>query len=140
MNPHERATALSVLCQAPGADVATFAEALLPELAPISVLRHQTGLVMLPMEESAQGASFYLGEVLVCEAHVRLAEHEGYALCLGRDMRHALAAAILDAAMAAGLAAPHIAAFVATQALAQAEADAALVRQVEATRVEMETF
>lgn len=140
MSPDHRAVTLSVLCQAPGAAVAAFAEALLPELGPVSVLRHQTGLVMLPMEESAQGVSFYLGEVLVCEAHVRLGEHEGYALCMGRDMRHALAAAILDAAHAAGLAQARISAFVAAQAQAQAQADADLQRQVDATRVEMETF
>lgn len=140
MEPFDQAAALAVLCRAPTDAVVALAEALVPELGPISVLRHRTGLMMLPMADSARGATFYLGEVLVSEAQVRLDGHDGYAVCLGRDTRHALAAAILDAARSAGPARPRIDRFLAAQAADLEEADAALLRQVEATRVEMETF
>lgn len=140
MQPFDQATALAVLCRAPASAVTALAEALLPELGPVDVLRHRTGLMMLPMPESAQGATFYLGEVLVSEAHVRLGCGEGYAMCIGRDTRHALAAAILDAARSSAPFRPRIDNFLAEQADALAAADAALLRAVEQTRVEMETF
>jgi alpha-D-ribose 1-methylphosphonate 5-triphosphate synthase subunit PhnG len=136
----EQSTYLSVLCRAEAAEVKALAEALIPTLEPISVLRNRTGLAMLPMEETAQGEAFYLGEVLIAEAHVQAAGAEGYAACLGRDLEQALAVALIDAAYSAGIARADIAAFVAGQAALQAEADAALLRDVERTRVDLETF
>jgi alpha-D-ribose 1-methylphosphonate 5-triphosphate synthase subunit PhnG len=92
------------------------------------------------MRDSAQGTTFYLGEVLIAEAHVRLAATEGHAACVGRDLTQALAAAILDAATAAGILEERIAPFVERQARQLAERDTVLLRQVEATRIDMETF
>lgn len=140
MQPFDQAAALAVLCRAPASEVTALAEILLPELGSVDVLRHRTGLMMLPMPESAQGTTFYLGEVLVSEAHVRLSCGEGYAMCIGRDTRHALAAAILDAARSSDMFCSRIDSFLADQADALAAADAALLREVEQTRVEMETF
>lgn len=131
---------LGVLTQAPAAAVKAFAETLLDDIGEVEVLRNRTGLVMLPMSDTVQGTPFYLGEALVAEAHVRIAGGEGYGLCLGRDLEQALAVAIVDAAGAAGLAPAPIAQFVAEHAAALAAADDELLRAVEATRVEMETF
>jgi alpha-D-ribose 1-methylphosphonate 5-triphosphate synthase subunit PhnG len=133
---------LSVLSQAPASEVKQFADTLIPELGKIEVHHNRTGLSMLPMRDPVQGATFYLGEVLVAEAQVGLADHdvEGYAACLGRDVGHALAVALIDAANVAGLAQEMIADFVAGQAARLEAADRHLLRQVEATRVEMETF
>lgn len=133
---------LTVLNRAPAEEVKAFTEGLLPELEPfgLEVLENRTGLVMLPGQDTAQGAYFHLGEVLVSEARVRLGEVEGYTVCLGRDLEQALAVAILDAAMQGGLHAERIATFVAQQRAEQEAADLRLLRQVEATRVEMETF
>ncbi|MDY7079969.1 MAG: phosphonate C-P lyase system protein PhnG [Chloroflexota bacterium] len=131
---------LSVLSRAPADEVKQFADKLMPELGHVKVLHNRTGLVMLPMHDPVQGATFYLGEVLVAEAHVCLAGAEGYAACLGRDVEHALAIALIDGANAAGLAQDKIAPFVKLQAARLEEADRHLLRQVEATRVEMETF
>lgn len=117
------------------------AEAILPALGEVQVLSNRTGLVMLPYTDTSQGTRFHLGEVLVAEAHVRLANGvEGYGACVGRDLLHALAVALLDAALVAGIARERILAFLVEQAAAQAAADELLLRQVEATRVEMETF
>jgi alpha-D-ribose 1-methylphosphonate 5-triphosphate synthase subunit PhnG len=136
----EQSTYLSVLSRSPAAMVKLFADVLIPTLGSIEVLRNRTGLVMVPMQDSGQGAAFYLGEALVAEAHVRVGEVEGYAACLGRDLEQALAIALIDAAVVAGIAQEQIAAFVQAQAAALDGADRQLVQQVETTRVEMETF
>ncbi len=131
---------LETMARSPAAAVKQFAEAIIPQLEPIEVLANRTGLAMLPMTDPAHGTLFYLGEVLIAEAHVRLASAEGYAACLGRDLEQALAIALLDAALAAGVAADAIFAFAAAQRAALDAADAALDAQIAATRVEMETF
>jgi alpha-D-ribose 1-methylphosphonate 5-triphosphate synthase subunit PhnG len=136
----EQSFLLTTLTHAPAEVVKAFAEELIPALEPIEVLHNRTGLVMLPMEETTKGELFYLGEVLVAEAHVRAAGYEGYAACLGRDHEQALAVALIDAAYSGAIARPAIEAFVEAQAAALAEADTELRRQVEETRVELETF
>lgn len=135
-----QSTFLSILSQAPTQEVKLFADALIPDLGPIEVIRNRTGLVMLPAIEPVKGAAFYLGEALIAEAYVRLAETEGYAACLGRDLEFALAIALMDAARAANITTQKIDAFVADQAARQATAEQQLHTEVEATRVEMETF
>jgi alpha-D-ribose 1-methylphosphonate 5-triphosphate synthase subunit PhnG len=131
---------LSVLCRAPAEKVKTFVDALIPRLGSIQVIENRVGLVMLPMIEPVKDATFYLGEVLVAEARVRIGGVEGYAACLGRDVEQALALALVDAANAAGMVQEEIAQFLAVQSAQLQRADDELLRQVEATRVEMETF
>lgn len=133
---------LSVLSRGSADDVKSFVELLLPMLSPINVLQNRTGIVMLPATDSVKGTHFHVGEVLIAEAHVRLAalDVEGYGVCMGRDLQHALAMAILDAALRANKFTERIQQFVAVQRVALVEADAALMRTVEGTRVEMETF
>lgn len=135
-----QAELLSVLSRAPAALVKSLAEALLPHLAPVTVVQNRSGLVMLPLHEPVQGETFYLGEVLVAEARVRAGGAEGYGACLGRDLEQALAIALLDAAFSAGMARAEIAAFTREQAAALSAADEQLLRQVAATRVDLETF
>lgn len=132
---------LSVLTHAPAEPVKALAEMVIPALGSIRVLQSRTGLVMVPYRDGTQGTLFHLGEALISEAHVRLdGGAEGYAACLGRDLEQAMAIALLDAAIAAHVMTAEVAAFVAAEAAAQAEADEQLLRSVEATRVEMETF
>jgi alpha-D-ribose 1-methylphosphonate 5-triphosphate synthase subunit PhnG len=133
---------LSVLTLAPANEVKQFAESILERLGAISVLQNRTGLVMLPYRDTAQGSAFYLGEVLVAEAHVKLESHntEGYAICTGRDLEQALAIALLDAALQTNLEKSSIEAFLSEQQQRQQIADDLLFKQVESTRVVMETF
>jgi alpha-D-ribose 1-methylphosphonate 5-triphosphate synthase subunit PhnG len=132
---------LTILTHAPAERVKLFADEVIPHLGKITVLRNRTGLAMLPYTDSAKGARFHLGEVLVSEAHVRLENGvEGYAVCVGRDLLQALAVALLDAAMQADIQQDSISAFIGEQQNAQQQADDELLRQVEATRIEMETF
>lgn len=67
-----QAEVLSTLTCAEATELKRFTESLLDTLGEISVLENRTALVMLPYSDTAQGSSFYLGEVLVSEAHIRL--------------------------------------------------------------------
>lgn len=118
------------------------AEAILPSLGAVEVIHSRTGLVMQPMRDSVTGTDFHLGEVLVAEAHVRLTERgvEGYGMVVGRDLERAMAMALLDAARADGSASDRLAGFVRAQAERTQREEEALLRDIEATRVEMETF
>jgi alpha-D-ribose 1-methylphosphonate 5-triphosphate synthase subunit PhnG len=133
---------LSVLTLAPAEEVKQFVEILLDDLGQISVLQNRTGLVMLPYRDTAQGSAFYLGEVLVAEAHVRLENYnaEGYGVCTGRDLEQALAVALLDAALQGNIETSRIELFISEQQQKQQTADDLLLKQVESTRVVMETF
>jgi alpha-D-ribose 1-methylphosphonate 5-triphosphate synthase subunit PhnG len=136
----DQATYLGVLSRSPADEVKQLAEVIIPQLGSIEVLRNRTGLAMAPMQEGARGASFYLGEVLLAEAFVRVGAVEGYGACLGRDLEQALAIALIDAAVQSGIAQGELAAFVGSQAEALAALDRQLLTQAEATRVEIETF
>lgn len=132
---------LSVLTHADPGALKNFVEDIIDDLGAIEVLTNQTALVMVPYRDTAGGAIFHLGEVLVAEARVSIGGgHEGYAACIGRDLEQALAAALLDAALSADIETAKITSFIAAQRELLAKADDALLRDVEATRVMMETF
>jgi alpha-D-ribose 1-methylphosphonate 5-triphosphate synthase subunit PhnG len=132
---------LSILTHAPAEAVKMLAEDVIPALGQIMVLNNRTGLVMIPFTDSAQGTVFHLGEVLVAEAHIRLPdETEGYGMVIGRDVAFAMAVAVLDAALSTNIMAGRIGEFLAEQKQAKQANDTELLRKVEATRVEMETF
>jgi len=124
----------SILSRSPAAVVKQFAETIIPLLGPIQVLHNRTGLAMAPMRDTGQDRAFYLGGALIAEAHVRLGKTEGYGACLGCDLEQALAIALLDTAMAAGMARNRIQAFIREQAAAQAEADPSLIAGGGSTR------
>lgn len=136
---------LSILTSVPGYRLKPFVDSLIPRLGEIHVLTNRTGLIMVPGTDTVQGVNFHLGEVLVSEAHVKLAcesgeSKEGYAACLGRDLEQSLAIAILDAAIQSQLMIEPIINFVKAESSLQTQNDDQLLRRVEATRVEMETF
>ncbi len=133
---------LTTLNRVPANVIKIFVDDLLLDLEPhgIQVLENRTGLVMLPAQDSAQGATFHLGEVLVSEARVKVGSSEGYSATLGRDLEQALAVALLDAAQREQVALERIVAFLEQQDQIQAAEDHKLLRKVQATRVQMETF
>lgn len=141
--PWDQARWLGVLAAAPPADVKALADRVLPTLhghGPLEVVHNRTGLVMLPYRDTVRGAAFHVGEVLVAEGHVRQATVTGYGAVLGRDLEHALAVALLDLAAQHGGFEGLLHPFLAEHAGRQAHDTDALLRQVEATRVHMETF
>lgn len=133
-------TALDTLARAEPAALKSFAEGLIPHLGDIEVQSNRTGLVMLPMRDTAQGTNFHLGEVLVSEAQVTADGFIGYGMVRGHDLERAMAMALVDLAIAAQVEADACTAFVSARAAALADIDDARLRKVEATRVNMETF
>lgn len=136
--PHDQM--LSCLARCDAARLKEFAEPLIAGLGDVEVLQNRTGLVMLPMRDTAQGTNFHLGEVLVSEARISAHGQEGYGMRRGRDLEAAMAMAVVDLAVALGQAPAPITEFLRqTQDRHEAE-DRDTLRRVEATRVDMETF
>lgn len=131
---------LSTLARANSVRLKSFAETLLPDLGEIEVLKSQSGLVMLPMRDTAKGVAFHLGEVLMSEAHIKAGQQEGYGLRRGHDLEASMAMALVDLALQRGVSAAECEAFCRAEAEALADQDTETLRRVEATRVDMETF
>lgn len=131
---------LSTLARADAGRLKAFAETLLADLGDIDVLQSRSGLVMLPMRDTAQGVAFHLGEVLVSEAHIRSGGAQGYGMRRGHDLEASMAMALVDLAVTRGIQADRCEAFCRDEADVQTAEDAATLRRVEATRVNMETF
>lgn len=131
---------LSVLARADDARLKQFAETLIPDLGEVEVLQSRSGLVMLPMRDTAGGVAFHLGEVLMSEAHIRRGTAQGYGMRRGHDLEASMAMALIDLALTSDVRADDCAAFCDAEAAALAQADEAVLRRVEATRVNMETF
>ena len=132
---------LDILARARPELLKALAETLLEGMGEISVITNRTGLVMVPMRDTVENVDFHLGEVLVSEAHIAdAAGYVGYGMVTGRDLERAMAMAVVDLRMAALGEEPTITTFLADERAHQAAEDTARMRQVEATRVEMETF
>lgn len=137
-HPHD--AMLSILAKADADRIKVFAETLIPQLGDIAVLENRTGLVMLPMRDTAKGVNFHLGEVLVSEARITADGQDGYGMRRGRDLEAAMAMALIDLAVASGISHDTCTVFLDEEATAQTAADTDLLKRVEATRVDMETF
>lgn len=137
---HTHEDMLAVLARANSDQLKAFAEPLISEISDIEVQQNRTGLVMLPMQDTAQGTNFHLGEVLISEARIRADGQDGYGMRRGRDLEAAMAMAVVDLAVASGIAHSACAAFISEQAALQAQQDHDTLCRVEATRVDMETF
>jgi len=132
--------ALSILSRADSTRMKAFSETLLSDMGEIEVLQSRTGLVMLPIRDTAQGVAFHLGEVLVSEAHIRVGDVDGYGMRRGHDLEASMAMAIIDLALTSGFDVERCRAFCRAEAQKQADADDDTLRRVEATRVNVETF
>lgn len=137
---HRRA--LEILASGRPAAIKACAEKVLDDLGDVAVLTNRTGLAMLPYEDTVRGTAFHLGEVLVAEAHIQVPSRdvEGYGAVVGRDLEHAMAVAVIDAAIAADQSVPPILELLIAECAHQERTDRERLKKVEATRVEMETF
>lgn len=140
--PAARNRRLEILAQADALPLHTLAEAVLTDtdhFPVVVVTQPRPGVLMLRHREPVQGVVFNAGEILVTEAAVTLAGIPGYAMRLGREPETALAAAILDAAVAANHPlASTITTLLREQEIAAIERDAAAWREVAPTRVAFE--
>lgn len=131
---------LGILARAQSGPLEALAEEVLPQIPDIEVLHNRTGLVMLPMRDTAKGTAFHLGEVLVSEAHIKSGSAEGYGMRRGRGLQAAMAMAVIDLAVTLGIAPQSCVDFLSQEAAHQRQTDDETLRSVEATRVDMETF
>lgn len=83
---------------------ARLAREVLEHQAVVAVAEPSAGLVMTQMRETAKQSRFYLGEVLVTEAKVRIGESLGLGIIAGDDTEAAYDLAVIDAAFNAGVA------------------------------------
>ena len=132
---------LDILARARPDRLKQHAEALLNDMGEITVIANRTGLVMVPMRDTVQNVDFHLGEVLVSEAQITdPAGQIGYGMVTGRDLERARARAVVGLSVAARGRDDATARFLAEEKTHLDHVDAERMRQVEATRVEMETF
>jgi len=131
---------LGALARADADKLKAFAETLISELGEIEVVQSRSGLVMLPIRDTAGGVAFHLGEVLMSEAQVRKGDAIGYGMRRGHDLEASMAMALIDLALATDVCSEECAAFCKAEAHALQEQDETVLRRVEATRVNMETF
>ncbi|QRM33263.1 phosphonate C-P lyase system protein PhnG [Microvirga sp. VF16] len=139
---YDHGQALDILAASRPAETKALAERILDELGDVSVITNRTGLAMLPYQDTVKGTAFHLGEVLVAEAHIQVPDRgvDGFGAVVGRDLEHAMAMAVIDAAIAAGHRTDTILEFLDTEHAHQRDSDRERLRKVEATRVQMETF
>ena len=138
----DRNRRFEILAQADAEALHLMAEAVLAEDAgfPIKVTSPpRPGVLMLRMREPVQGVVFNAGEVLVTEAAATVGGEPGHGIRLGREPETALAAAILDAALAANHPlASRIGALLDEQAAVIADRDTYSWQAVASTWVEFE--
>lgn len=139
---YAHAQMLDILAASRPEAIKACAENVLDGLGNVSVITNRTGLAMLPFVDTVRNTAFHLGEVLVAEAHIRVGERnvEGYGAITGRDLEHAMAMAVIDAAIAASHRTGPILELLDAERLHQEETDRERLKKVEATRVQMETF
>lgn len=138
----DHAAILNILARARPEGLKALAETVLVQMSgDIEVITNRTGLVMVPIRDTVENVDFHLGEVLVSEAHIAdAAGHVGFGMITGRDLERAMAMAVIDLRLAASGHDDAIAAFLAAEGLHLQSEDDLRMRQVQATRVEMETF
>lgn len=83
---------------------ARFAREMLNQHSVVTVAEPSAGLVMTQMRETAKQSRFYLGEILVTEAKVRIGESIGLGIIAGDDAEAAYELAVIDAGFNAGVA------------------------------------
>jgi len=137
----DHAATLGILARSRPERLKALAEAVLDGMGDIRVITNRTGLVMVPMRDTVENVDFHLGEVLVSEAHIAdAAGHVGYGMVTGRDLERAMAMAVVDLHLAMTGSTGDVAGFLVEESAHLRSEDELRMRQVEATRVEMETF
>jgi alpha-D-ribose 1-methylphosphonate 5-triphosphate synthase subunit PhnG len=124
------------------ADAVRIARRIIDTAPQIDVISPPTvGMVMARAIDGALGETFNLGEVLVTEARVQVGGVEGWGMVAGSRPDHALAVAVVDAALAGA----HPDRFVVDGELRdllarRTERDAAAWREIAPTRVQFNNF
>lgn len=92
-----------ILIQERGHLAKIFAETITATYECREITTPQYGMTMIKMRETAKNSLFYMGEVLVTEAKVEIANHIGIGIVAGMEEEFAKHLAIIDAAYKANL-------------------------------------
>ncbi|MFE3280713.1 phosphonate C-P lyase system protein PhnG [Nocardia sp. NPDC059239] len=95
----DRDTLVGLFARADRDHLIEAADAVLADYAAAKLQGPQLGTVLFQVREPIEHRRFYLGDVLVTEARVRIADNEGWAMRLGDDPEATVAAAVCDAAL-----------------------------------------
>ncbi|WP_072814528.1 phosphonate C-P lyase system protein PhnG [Rhodococcus zopfii] len=99
--PYTRERLGELLAAAPVADLVTAADACLSDGAELTVLTSpEVGCVATQVREPIGHVRFFLGNVLACQAEVRVGPNRGWAMRMGDNRVAVLAAAVCDAEVA----------------------------------------
>jgi len=107
-NPYPRAAWPRLLCALAANDVKRVAQTIASEHTVADVALPRSGLGLLQLRDSALGDNYFLGEIPLTRAHVRITARdgrtvEGAAQLMDDRARLARAVAILDGVLASGL-------------------------------------
>jgi len=92
-----------ILSRAERSDVVRLGEELQQQYPVTIVKKPEKSLTMIQMREPVKNSLFYIGETMVIEAVVTLADTVGTAVTMGDDFEKTLYMAIIDAAMNKGV-------------------------------------
>lgn len=92
-----------IMCKSPREEVMELAGKIEKEHEVIIAKKPAKTLVMLKMREPVANSEYFLGELLACEAMVKIGDSRGMAVTAGDDFEKVLAMAIIDAAYNAGI-------------------------------------
>ena len=92
-----------ILSRAERSDVVCLGEELQQQYPVTIVKKPEKSLTMIQMREPVKNSLFYIGETMVTEAVVTLADTVGTAVTMGDDFEKTLYMAIIDAAMNKGV-------------------------------------
>lgn len=95
----DRDTLVGLLARADRDHLIEAADAVLADYAAAKLAGPQLGTVLFQVREPIEHRRFYLGDVLVTEARVRIADNDGWSMRLGDDPQATVAAAVCDAAL-----------------------------------------
>jgi alpha-D-ribose 1-methylphosphonate 5-triphosphate synthase subunit PhnG len=99
----EKKRLFKIMGKSPRREVMELAREIEKNYTVVMVKKPAKTLVMLKMEEPVARSEYYLGELLACEAMVRIGAHRGMAVTAGDDFEKTLAMATVDAAYNAGV-------------------------------------
>lgn len=94
----EKRELFRILCKSAREQVILLANGIKDKHVITVVRKPAKTLVLMKVREPVAQSEFYLGEVLACEAMVRIGESQGMALTIGDDFEKVLSMAIVDAA------------------------------------------
>ena len=92
-----------MLSLAPSEDVLAMSKMITDHYVVTCIRPAQKTLVMVKMREPIKGSLFYLGEMLCSECMVEIEGYKGFAVIAGDDFAKTTAAAVIDAALNAGV-------------------------------------